>query len=604
VAKKVGGVALILALFIFLSGCSQGVSIFVSPQTVIVGGGQTTHFTASVLGRSAGVAWSVNGEPGGNATVGRIDGKGDYTAPLDTSAVVKITASSLGGSSRNAAASAAATVVAPGSLASTNHPQVALYRITLPHDAEVYIQFGVTTEYGLMTWTQPTPSGGGAVSILVAGMLANTTYHMRANVQFSDGSQFLDADHTFTTGGLPALAGYQFPQLTVATTSGLAPQSGVELLDLVLGKQPEVVVTDITGNVIWWYLYTGSAADTVQPIKMLPNGHFLLVITPTSSAVLRPPPPPGTLAVVREIDLAGDTIREISLDTLNSRLVSNGFDLVAATIHHDILPLPNGHWILLVNSTKQFTDLAGIPGPTTVLGDAIVDLDANWQPFWIWDSFDHLDVNRHPMSFPDWTHSNAILYSRDDGNLLLSMRHQHWIVKIDYKDGRGTGDIIWRLGHGGDFTLQNGTDPTDWFYAQHNPSFITPNTTGTFSLMMFDNGNDRLFPAGVTCGSSGALPCLYSTVPMLQIDEAAKTASLLFHYTTPHYSLFGGNAEQLGNGDIEFNESSLGLTSPFRAAVFEITQQPNPQIVWQMSITGSFAYRAFRMPSLYPGVQW
>lgn len=44
-----------------------------------------------------------------------------------------------------------------------------------------------------------------------------------------------------------------------------------------------------------------------------------------------------------------------------------------------------------------------------------------------------------------------------------------------------------------------------------------------------DNGDDRIFPAGVTCGSSGAPPCLYSTVPVWQIDQSAKTATLTFH---------------------------------------------------------------------------
>ena len=34
------------------------------------------------------------------------------------------------------------------------------------------------------------------------------------------------------------------------------------------------------------------------------------------------------------------------------------------------------------------------------------------------------------------------------------------------------------LGYQGDFTLVGGTDPTDWFYAQHGPSFVTTNTTG------------------------------------------------------------------------------------------------------------------------------
>jgi len=65
-------------------------------------------------------------------------------------------------------------------------------------------------------------------------------------------------------------------------------------------------------------------------------------------------------------------------------------------------------------------------------------------------------INRRPMGFPDWTHTNAILFSPDDGNLIVSVRHQNWVVKVDYANGVGTGDILWKLGYQGDFTLVGG----------------------------------------------------------------------------------------------------------------------------------------------------
>jgi hypothetical protein len=237
-----------------------------------------------------------------------------------------------------------------------------------------------------------------------------------------------------------------------------------------------------------------------------------------------------------------------------------------------------------------------------VLGDVIVDLDTNLQPVWVWNEFNHLDPNRHPYLFPDWTHTNDILYSPDDGNILVSMRHQNWVVKVNYQNGTGTGAILWHLGEGGDFTLKGGTDPTDWQYAQHKPGFFSTNTTGVFSLGLMDNGDDRIFPAGVTCGATGAPPCLYTTIPIFQIDENAKTASLIFHQILPAnlYSNFGGNTEQLANGNVEYDLAGVGTGS----YVYEVTNQSTPQTVWTMQVKGSFAYRANRMPSLYPGVQW
>ncbi len=66
-----------------------------------------------------------------------------------------------------------------GTVTATNNPQVALYTITPPFAGNVTVNFGPTTSYGKQTWSVATPSGGGPVSIEVAGMLASTAYHCR-----------------------------------------------------------------------------------------------------------------------------------------------------------------------------------------------------------------------------------------------------------------------------------------------------------------------------------------------------------------------------------------------------------------------------------------
>jgi hypothetical protein len=374
----------------------------------------------------------------------------------------------------------------------------------------------------------------------------------------------------------------------------MTPQPGVEMLDFIENNGAPVVVTDLSGNILWSYLPPdANGFDLVQPVKPLPNGHFVLVDSPNSTS---PPAelPAGTLDVAREIDLTGAIIREISIDILNSRLAAAGFNYTAQLMHHDIGILPNGHWILIVNSVQQETENGTA---VSVLGDALIDLDTNLNPVWLWNTFDHLDVNRHPVSATDWTHSNAILYSPTDGNLLLSMRHQNWIIKIDYNNGKGAGDILWHLGYQGDFALVGGTDPTDWFSGQHGPSFTTETTAGTFGLAVMDNGDFRTYPTGVTCAETGAPSCPYSTAQVLTIDESAKTATFAFHDTAPAYSFFAGNAEVLGNKNVEFDLAAL-------AQVYEVTPTSPAQTVWQMNILGTYAYRAFRLPSLYPGVQW
>ncbi len=504
-----------------VSGCSSSVKPTISPTSVALGTGQTTQFTAKAPGKN--LVWSVQGIPGGNASVGTINAEGNYTAPsMGPSAIITVTATVVtasGAASTNPHDSAYAQVafVANGIVAPTANPQVALYTISPPEDASVTIQFGQTTNYGLTTWTQSTPTGGGAVAIFVAGMLANTTYHMQATVMLSSGLTFKDMDHTFTTGAPPA---NQLAKLTTTTTPGMTPQSGVELIDQVaIGAAPfNVAVTDLSGNVLWTYnpAFAAASSAAANPVKLLLNGHFLVNFSGQ---------PDGGNSVIQEVDLSGTVIWQITAAQLNQELAAatcNECNVKIVGTHHDFAPLPNGH-LVVIAATEQV--VSGI----TVTGDVLIDLDPNHKPVWAWNEFNHLDINRRPYLYPDWTHTNAILYSANDGNLIISIRHQNWLVKVDYANGEGAGDIIWRLGYQGDFTLMGGTDPTDWFWAQHGPAFVTTNTTGKFSLVLFDNGDDRVFATGVTCGAAGQPPCLYSTVPILQIDETAKTATLAFH---------------------------------------------------------------------------
>jgi len=489
----------------------------------------------------------------------------------------------------------------------TANPQVALYTLTLPKSGAVTVEFGRGANHRLKTWTVASPDNGGAVSILVAGMLPNTTYHMRATIEYSDGTSAKDADHTFTAG---ALAAGMKPTVAVTTAPGLTPQPGIELVNGSGGNANGLFAIDLKGNVIWTYNFPDQQpGESVQGVKMLPNGDILLVVGPSSSTALTQAVANGTPTAVREIDLAGDIVKEITIADLNSSLAAAGYlNLTLQVFHHDVTPLANGHWLVLANTLQQVT-LSGASAPTTVLGDVIIDLDTSLNPVWVWNEFDHLDVNRHPFKFPDWTHTNAIVYSPDDGDLIVSMRHQNWVVKVDYNNGTGQGDVLWRLGSGGDFTLEDSsedadTDPADWFYAQHGPSFFSSKTSGVFSLGLMDNGDDREFSNGTNCAVQGNSLC-YSTVPVMQLDENAKTAKFQFHQVlTPSlYNLWGGNADQLENGNVEYDLCGE-QTSPASTQIFEVTNESTPQTVWNMLLTGANAYRAFRTPSLYPGVQW
>lgn len=478
----------------------------------------------------------------------------------------------------------------------TASPLVAEYSVFVPSGSTVSVEFGPDTNYGFKTSSvstqvlgDPQTHGTTQVKILVAGMRAQMQYHMRARVEYP-GGVFVDSDHPFTTGGPPA--NYVLPKLQATSTpGGLAYNSGIELLNMVATDASAgaitvphltALATDLQGNLIWYY--DPEPGASVIPIRPLPNGHMLVNVQPIA---------------VREIDLSGKTIREILWSDLSAYLQQYGITFYS--VHHDVLELPNGHWVLLFNMYKSFTDLPGYPGVTQVLGDGLVDLDQNLKPDWVWSSFDHLDVNRHPMSFPDWTHCNAIVYSPNDGNLLLSSRHQSWVMKIDYQNGQGTGSVLWRLGYQGDFSLAGG-DPSQWFYAQHFPNLVSQNGSED-KLMIMDNGDDRVVDSsGDQCGTLNT-PACFSRGVVVNLDEGSKTANIQWQYDPGIYSFWGGSNELLPNGNLEFDFTAMP-GSALASRIVELTPDGNPNTVWQLDISGYNAYRGQRIPSLYPGVQW
>lgn len=587
-------------------------SVTISPQYVALLPGQKVQFTAASSTGGA-VTWLVNGAPGGSASTGTIDSAGNYTAPggLAQSANFTVEAE-LAASPQQNNATAVASVIDPGNVYPTANPQVMQYTMDLPAPGKVSVEFGPSTAYGRNTWQVATPSAnGGQVSVYVAGMLAQTLYHMRAQVTLTDGATLNDVDHDEYVSGLPLKTGTP-PVTSPVTISGSGtPQSGIEMWNTILPQgDTQAFATDLQGNVLWTYTYKGSSLDDIQGLQLLPDGDFLMVISYLSSiAPSAAQHTPNTLNEIREVDLAGNTVRELTMASLNQNLAAAGFldssgnPYQLRSFHHNVLALPNGHWVLLADAARSYTNLTGYPGTTSVLGDVLVDVNQNFTPDWVWSAFDHLDINRHPMNFPDWTHSNDMLYSSDDHNLLLSIRHQNWIVKIDFDDGQGSGNILWRLGEGGDFKLVGGADPTDWFYAQHGMNYFSQNTTGVFRLGLMDNGNDRIFPSGqANCPSytPGSAQC-YSTVPIFEINENTMTATLITHIIPPQsdYSFFGGDVEQMANGDIH-----IDYCAPLTGAVVQELDSSGQNLVWGGTTAGADQFRVDRLPSLYPGVQW
>jgi hypothetical protein len=416
---------------------------------------------------------------------------------------------------------------------------------------------------------------------------------MQPVIHLPDGSQVTGSDQVFTTGPIPA---ERIPNITTQLTTIGTPAAGVELLSL-LNFEPNppnllsAVATDLAGNVIWYYdLPVGVFAF---PIKPLPNGHMLVETD-------------GTTNDIREVDLAGNLINVITIHEVTMSLagVPSFQNTVWQSFNHDVLALPNGHLILLASIAETINDVPGIPVGTSVVGNALIDWDSQRGAVWTWSTFDHLDLARAPYGIADWTHANAVIYSPDDGNLILSLRNQNWVVKINYSDGAGDGSILWRLGADGDFSLPGQEAPIEWNYGQHYPTIQSLNGSGIFSLMFFNNGNNRFMDSSNdVCGSPGVGSC-YSSVPIFELNEYTKTASVVWEGNlSPAYSTCCGDALVLPNANVEL-DIAADVNAPNDSYIEEVTQTQAPELVWRMDIQGQLAYRGFRIPSLYPGVEW
>ena len=250
---------------------------------------------------------------------------------------------------------------------------------------------------------------------------------------------------------------------------------------------------------------------------------------------------------------------------------------------------------MLAATERLLTDVQG-SGQTDVIGDMILVLNGDLDLLWAWDSFDHLDVKRKAIldekcvrggggcpvfrladTANDWLHGNALSLAAD-GNIVYSSRHQDWIIKIDYAGG--TGNVIWRLGKDGDFTLLS-TDPNPWFSHQHDPHFEDGDAANR--MMVFDNGNTRRIEDG------GA----HSRGQVLELDENSLSARLVLSADMGDYSLALGSAEKLSNGDYFF---LLGWTPTATSQTVVFGSSGGVASRYQVQTQ---QYRAFRMHDMY-----
>ena len=183
-------------------------------------------------------------------------------------------------------------------------------------------------------------------------------------------------------------------------------------------------------------------------------------------------------------------------------------------------------------------------------------------------------------------HGNALYFTPSDGSVLFSMRHQDWVIKIDYGNGAGTNNIVWTLGKDGDFVI-NSSDPYPWFSHQHDPGFVQ---SGTTTLALFDNGNTRVSPPPLGLGSGD------SRGYVLNVDQVNKLVTPVLLADLGFFSQALGTAELLAGGDYHF-DAGFSFTTPAYAQSIEVF--PDGTRSFTLQVQGVRVYRSIRMISLY-----
>jgi arylsulfate sulfotransferase len=481
----------------------------------------------------------------------------------------------------------------------------------------------------------------------IAGMYPNTAYVMSSET-ITGGKITRGPVVSFKTGQLPA--DIPFPQFTVNVGPGPATDTADPLLlvnphQFGNGLIYANVATDLKGNIMWYY-YASPPQDIIMGRPL--HGGTMLTIQSGPAWI------PNSIKkqLLRQIDLAGNIIKETNTGAIQQQLLAMGAadggpcDAIPSPapvgsgclddFHHDVIQsLPGGYTALLAAIEKIYPpgtqgDTSGLP--VDVIGDMIVVLDANWKVVWYFDSFQHasgggqLDIHRAAVlgetctlkqqgcpnmyllgpgistEAPDWLHGNSLYYWPQDHDLLFSARNQDWVMKIDYNDGAGSGNILWRMGPCGDFTFENTyNDPWPWFSAQHEAAI---ENGGAGPLDLFDNGNTRVSPPSGPGSSTGCMPGVgsgNSRGMALTIDETSLEVTPVLSVDLGKFSNSGGNAQLLSDGNYYFY-AAVVLVNLNTEDSFSIEIQPTAGAAGgtqALNVATIEGYRGWQMHSLY-----
>lgn len=397
------------------------------------------------------------------------------------------------------------------------------------------------------------------------GLRPASSHPLSLTVHEADGERSESWSGSITTNEpLPGFIG----KFEITTPDASLVSDDLRLFDvspLYTSDASGIALVDNEGTVRWWVGNSDGFTDLKDVwsgVRLRDDGSISYMLRDTAYIV----------------DELGQLLMEISAESVGA----------AAGFHHDLEELPNGNFIGLGYSFAD-VEYEG-EGTLHVAGDMLFEFTRDGELVWTWNSFDHLDPQRRrdgfyvpqkirdPMSEQDgydWTHGNGVVYRAEDDTILLSMRHQDWVIAIDHQSG----EILWRLGDEGDFTL---VGDEHWFFHQHSPQWQPDG-----SLLLYDNAVGN--PAQPDADA-------HSRAVRYLLDLDAMTATLVWADDDPPFvSALAGDADRSSEGHILRLDSAIidepgGL--PY-TRVHELDPERTPNMIWALQFPpGRVGYRA------------
>ncbi len=413
----------------------------------------------------------------------------------------------------------------------------------------------------------------------------------------------------FVTDPLPR----DFPEVTATVRQPAQMEPGFTLFDPIKPNNASLgllVAVDDEGEVVWYF----RANESISDARRLENGDLLFLGVKEAT----------------QIDMLGNIIQKWQPSGRGSTLARSSIPVEADNFHHEIYRSSSNTFLVLSTELRQ---LAGYPASevdqdalaasANVVGDVITEFTGEGTIIHQWHLLDILDPYRigfgslgstwnseYPEAIggtADWTHANAVIEDPADHGLIVSLRHQDALIKID----RNSGNLIWILGTPDGWNLPwnryllNPIGALEWQYHQHAPE-ITPHGT----LLVFDNGNFRHRPFDQRQDQN------YSRAVEYSIDRDGMTALQVWSYGDSGDEIFFSNA--LGDVDWLPRTGNVLITDGSRvtpnvpasrwARIVEVTHTTPAQKVFELIVqdapdsdfSGWRVYRSERLPNLYP----